>query len=151
LDLLPVVKELGLDLWKARAGPSELKARLLSSRQPIKVALMDQARFAGLGNLHAAEALFRAKLHPSKKPGSLSEDDWKRLAKAIRETLSFGVRTTEADEVHYVEEGGEVENPFFVYGRAGEPCRRCKTPIKKLPQAGRTTYYCPKCQQRKRG
>ena len=70
-----------------------------------------------------------------------------RLSEAIPFQLSEAVRLQEADEMHYLTEGGEVDNPFEVYKRAGEPCSRCGTPIADAPQGGRRTYWCPGCQR----
>lgn len=146
---LPSVAALGIDPWTEKATARVLKERVGSSSQPLKVALMDQGRISGLGNIHAAEALFRARIHPGRKPRSLSDAEWKRLAVAIRKGLEFALRQFDAEEVHYVEEGGAVKNPFHVYGRRDAPCRRCKAPIASFPQGGRTTYYCPGCQPKR--
>jgi formamidopyrimidine-DNA glycosylase len=147
LPELPAVKGLGVDpladglTWKA------LRDAVGSSRQDLKVALMDQGRIAGLGNIHAAEALYRAGLHPARKPGSLGDEDWKRLAAAILKGIDFALREQESEEIEYVEEPG-AENPFLIYGRAGEECRKCGTTVRSFTQGGRTTHYCPTCQPR---
>lgn len=142
---LPAIRQLGKDAFDGGLSAAELKEAIAGSKQSIKVALMDQARLAGLGNIHAAEALFRARIHPGRKVSSLSEEEWKRLAKAIAETLKFALDQQEGEEIDYVEEPG-TENPFLIYGRAGEKCGRCKTKVKSFVQQGRTTHYCPRCQ-----
>ncbi len=145
---LPVIRALGPDaLLDAPDGPAIEKALGRGGRH-LKVALMDQARLAGLGNLHAAEALFRARLHPARKVSTLGPGEWRALAAAIRATLAFALEAEGADELQYVEEPG-AENPFFVYGRAGLPCRRCQARVKSFAQAGRTTFYCPHCQPKR--
>lgn len=152
---LPAVKALGLDpLLDGAKGPgsalsaAQLQQALGSSRQDLKVALMDQGRLAGLGNIHAAEALFRAGLHPARKPASLSAAEWGKLARAIQATLDFAFRLNgEGDELDYLEEPG-TQNPFRIYGRAGEPCRKCRAPVESFAQGGRTTHFCPRCQPR---
>jgi formamidopyrimidine-DNA glycosylase len=126
---------------------AQLKAALGASRQPLKVALMDQGRLAGLGNIHAAEALFRARLHPARTPGSLSASEWTALQRAIHASLRFGLSSAgDGEEMDYVEEPG-APNPFRVYGRAGARCVRCKAAtVKAFTQGGRTTHFCPHCQ-----
>lgn len=140
------VAALGRDPLVDGLTPEQLEDALGRSKQDLKVALMDQSRLAGLGNIHAAEALFRARLHPGRKPTSLSKAEWGALAKAIDDGITFALEEEGDDgEIDYVEEPG-APNPFLVYGRAGEPCRRCKAIIKSFTQGGRTTHYCPSCQ-----
>lgn len=140
------VRKLGLDPLKEGLTAATLKKAIGKTRLPMKVALMDQARLAGLGNIHAAEACFRAGIHPGRAPETLTENEWKRLANAIRQAIAFALRQQQDEEIAYVEEPGS-DNPFHVYGRAGERCRKCKAAvIKSIPQGGRTTFFCPKCQ-----
>ena len=149
LEKRPGVAKLGFDPLRDGLTVAQLKDALGKSTQDLKVALMDQERIAGLGNIHAAEALFRAKLHPSRTPASLSEPEWKALTKGIQGTIDFALEEEgDGDEIEYVEEGGE--NPFLIYGRAGTPCRRCKTIVKSFTQGGRTTHFCPHCQPKTR-
>jgi formamidopyrimidine-DNA glycosylase len=155
LHALPAVKALGLDpLLDGAKGPgtpltgAQLQQALGSSKQDLKVALMDQERIAGLGNIHAAEALFRAGLHPSRKPASLTPAEWTRLARSIQATLDFAFKLNgEGDEMDYLEEPG-AKNPFRIYGRAGEACSKCRTRVESFAQGGRTTHFCPHCQPR---
>jgi len=146
---LEPIRSLGRDPLTDGLTPAQLKEALGGTRQPIKVALMDQSRIAGLGNIHAAEALYRARIHPARKPSSLREAEWSKLCSAILATIQFGLEEQDSEEIEYVEEPG-TENPFLVYGRAGERCRRCGTVIQSFIQAGRTTHFCPKCQPRRR-
>ena len=141
----PAVAKLGVDPLVDGLSVAQLRDAIGDSKQALKVALMDQERIAGLGNIHAAEALFRAKLHPSRKPASLTDDEWKRLAKAIIDGITFALDVEDGEEIEYVEEPG-AENPFLVYGHEGEPCPKCKTPIEAYTQGGRTTFVCPSCQ-----
>ncbi|HZJ54784.1 MAG TPA: bifunctional DNA-formamidopyrimidine glycosylase/DNA-(apurinic or apyrimidinic site) lyase [Myxococcaceae bacterium] len=145
LPNLPGVQALGPDPLLTPLSGRQLRDALGATRAPIKVALMDQRRLAGLGNIHAAEALWRARLHPSRPTRSLELPEWRRLATAIRRGLAFALAAEDAEEIAYVEEPG-TENPFKVYAREGEPCPRCGTPIRLLRQAGRRTDLCPHCQ-----
>ncbi len=145
---VPAVKKLGRDPLVDGLDWQQLKDAIGKTKLDLKVALMDQTRLAGLGNIHAAEALFRAGLHPGRKVKSLSDGEWKSLAKAIHKSLEFGLSEQDSDEIQYVEEPGS-ENPFLIYGRAGTPCRKCKTTVKSYTQGGRTTHFCPTCQSRR--
>jgi formamidopyrimidine-DNA glycosylase len=145
----PGLLALGPDALDEPLSGPRLALALSRTRRPLKVALMDQALLAGLGNLHVAEALFRARLHPARAPASLSQTEWRALAAAIRKTLAFALETQGGDEVQYLEDSGAL-NPFFVYGRAGEPCRTCGAAVESFPQSGRTTFFCPKCQPQPR-
>jgi formamidopyrimidine-DNA glycosylase len=141
---LEAVKALGRDPLVDGLTAGQLQEALGSSRQDLKVALMDQGRVTGLGNIHAAEALFRAGLHPARKPASLTPEEWERLAEAIHASLAFGLEEQQGEEPAYLEEG--AENRFLVYGRAGTACARCGTAVESFTQAGRTTHCCPRCQ-----
>lgn len=145
LDDLPVVRALGVDPLVDGLSPRVLAERVGPSRQALKVALLDQGRVAGLGNIHAAEALYRARLHPERLPGSLSKAEWGALTKGILATFRLALEDADEEEIEYVEEGGR--NPFLVYGRAGERCRRCKGTFESFTQGGRTTHFCPGCQR----
>ena len=104
-----------------------------------------------MGNIQATEALWLAKIDPWRPSKSLTEKELSSLVRAIHETIARTLKDQEAHEgkdgrITYVEEPG-AENPFFVYGRAGEKCPRCKkATLAKITQAGRTTTYCPRCQ-----
>lgn len=133
----------------AIASPRALTARFDGARVAIKTALLDQERIAGLGNIHAGEALFLARLHPMRRVGSLSTREWQRLFAGIRETLDRALaaldRLDESGEpLVYLSAGGA--NPFLVYGRQGEPCPRCRAPIARHVHAARSTYLCAHCQ-----
>ncbi len=145
LHQLPEVTQLGPDPLLERLEGPALAERFRRSRSPLKVALLDQRRLAGLGNIHAAEALWRAKLSPLRPVSSLTAAEWKRLATAIRTVIRFALARQDDEDIAYVEEPG-TPNPFRVYGRAGKPCLRCEASIKRVRQAGRTTYFCPRCQ-----
>jgi formamidopyrimidine-DNA glycosylase len=141
---LDAVKALGRDPLADGLTAEQLQQALGASRQELKVALMDQGRVTGLGNIHAAEALFRAGLHPARKPASLTPEEWKALAEAIHASLAFGLEEQQGEEPAYLEDG--AENRFLIYGRVGSPCARCGTTVESFPQGGRTTHCCPRCQ-----
>jgi formamidopyrimidine-DNA glycosylase len=145
--------ELGPDALEVTTGPA--LAACFAGRggrplaAPIKTALMDQSRLAGLGNIHAAEALFLARIHPDRATGSLRAAEWEALARGVHETLSRTLASMRDDEeLVYVSDGGP--NPFHVYGKEGEPCPACGAPIRRDEHAGRGTYYCGKCQKKTR-
>lgn len=132
--------------------PQILGRRLAGRRAPLKTALLDQRTVAGLGNIYVDEALWRAGLHPLRRAGSLGRPSLERLHDAIRETLEIGIArqgSTLRDYALPSGEGGSMQREFRVYGRGGEPCERCGTPIAKTRVAGRGTWYCTRCQRRR--
>jgi formamidopyrimidine-DNA glycosylase len=135
---------LGPDALSGLDGPA-LAARM-GSRGQLKVLLMDQARLAGVGNIQAAETLYRAKVGPWASPASLDEAAWDRVATELESQLQYTIAVTDADDVAYMSDGAHVDNPFAVYGREGESCRLCGTTIVKSRQGGRATFWCPGCQ-----
>jgi formamidopyrimidine-DNA glycosylase len=127
-----------------------LGERLEGRRAPIKAALLDQRTVAGLGNIYVDEALWRARVHPRQPAGTLDRDEIARVTRGIREALRAGIARQGASLRDYsTPDGrrGRMQEEFRVYGRAGEPCFRCGTPIDKIRAAGRGTWYCPSCQQ----
>ena len=117
---------------------------------PIKAALLDQRTLAGVGNIYADEALWRARIHPLREAGGLTATSSRRFTGAIRAALRAGIARQGATLRDYrTPDGasGSMQHEFKVYGRAGEPCERCGTPIEKIRAAGRGTWYCPACQR----
>jgi formamidopyrimidine-DNA glycosylase len=141
LDVHPAGVELELGLGPDaadRGWTAETLGRALAKRRgPVKPALLDQKLVAGLGNIYAAEALWRARISPAHRADSLSEKQVRALRSAIAAVIAraTGSRYTDDDTVK-----------LDVYGREGMPCRRCGTAIERITQAGRSTYFCPKCQ-----
>ena len=143
----------------ARLGPEPLApsftaARLgalaLGRRAPVKAFLLDQRRIAGVGNIYADEALWRARIHPRRPAGGLDAVEIARLHRAVRAALRRGVElqgSTLRDYVTPDGDGGGMQHEFHVYGRLGEPCDRCGRPIERTVIAGRGTWYCPRCQR----
>jgi formamidopyrimidine-DNA glycosylase len=127
-----------------------LAARLQGRRAPLKAALLDQRAAAGLGNIYADEALWRAKIHPLRPAGSLTGREVGRLNRAIKDALRAGIArqgTTLRDYRTPNGAAGSMQEELRVYGREGEPCPRCRTPITKTKAGGRGTWFCPSCQQ----
>jgi len=126
-----------------------LAARLERRRVPIKAALLDQRTLAGVGNIYADEALWYAQVHPLRPSRELDGGDVARIHRCVRRALRTGIERQGASLRDYaLPDGapGTMQHEFRVYGRAGEPCDRCGTPIEKIRAAGRGTWYCPRCQ-----
>jgi formamidopyrimidine-DNA glycosylase len=127
-----------------------LAARLRGRRAPIKAAILDQRAAAGLGNIYADEALWRAKIHPLRPAGSLTGREVGRLNRGIKEALQAGIArqgTTLRDYRTPNGGRGSMQEELRVYGREGEPCPRCGAAITKTTAGGRGTWFCPRCQQ----
>jgi formamidopyrimidine-DNA glycosylase len=123
-----------------------LADRLAGRKAPLKAAILDQRTVAGLGNIYADEALWHARLNPLRPAGTLSADEVAALRDGIRKALRLGIRRQGADLGDGAYAGGRMQEDFRAYGREGEPCPRCGTPIVKTRVAGRGTWYCPKDQ-----
>lgn len=133
------------DAYKAK----HLAERLEGRKAPIKAAILDQRTVAGVGNIYADEALWRARIHPLTPAQALDPHQVAALYRAIREALRAGIRRQGSTLRDYrLPDGGEggAQHEFRVYGRGGDPCERCGTPIDKIRVAGRGTWYCPACQ-----
>ncbi|MBE3578235.1 MAG: bifunctional DNA-formamidopyrimidine glycosylase/DNA-(apurinic or apyrimidinic site) lyase [Limnochordales bacterium] len=144
----------------ARLGPEPLSddwtvegfwQRLEGRRQPIKSLLLNQEVVAGIGNIYADEALFRARIHPLTAAGEMSRDQAERLFAAVREVLAEAIAwggTTFRDYQDAQGKRGEYVTQLRVYGREGEPCPECGTTIELLRIGGRSAHFCPRCQER---
>jgi len=133
-----------------RAFTTARFARGLEGRRaPIKGALLDQRAVAGVGNIYADEALWLARIHPERPAGELDAEEVAGLRRAIRRVLRLGIERQGATLRDYRDPNGRagaMQHEFRVYGRGGEPCERCGTPIAKTRVAGRGTWLCPSCQ-----
>ena len=142
------IAEVGPDAL-AEATAARLAEAAAATARTIKEVLMDQRVFGGIGNIYAAEALYRARLHPASRARAVARDR-KALAaliRAVRAALEHGLAQLADDELPaYVEEG--APNPFLVYDRQGQPCPRCAVPLTAMTLGGRTTTFCRKCQHR---
>ena len=122
-------------------------------RAPVKHVLMDSHRVVGVGNIYASESLFRARIHPLEAAGRIGLARYQRLAGAVRETLSDAIRaggSTLRDFVGGDGKPGYFQQQYFVYGRDGEPCRVCDTPIQRIVSGQRAGFLCPQCQRKGR-
>jgi formamidopyrimidine-DNA glycosylase len=140
---------LGEEPFAAAFTAAALGRRLAKRRAPLKAALLDQRSLAGMGNIYADEALWRARLHPLRPAGTLTQPELRRLHRAVRAALDAGIRRQGATLRDYrTPDGGRgsMQDEFRVYGREGGQCDRCGTPIEKTRVAGRGTWYCPTCQ-----
>ena len=129
---------------------ASLERAFANRRAPVKAALLDQRAAAGVGNIYADEALWRARIHPLRPAGSLSSEELAALRTALRQVLQTGIARQGATLRDYrAPDGarGSMQDRFRVYGRAGEPCPRCGTPIEKIRAGGRGTWFCPSCQR----
>jgi len=130
-----------------------LRALARGRRAPIKAFLLDQRRIAGVGNIYADEALFRAGIHPLRPTGRLDRADWARLREGIEEALAAGIDAKGAtieDFRHVDGQRGSFQDRFLVYRRAGLACPRCGSTVRKIVVAGRGTHICEHCQRRPR-
>jgi formamidopyrimidine-DNA glycosylase len=144
---------LGLEPLSPDFTVEALRALARGRRAPVKAFLLTQERLAGVGNIYADEALFRARIHPLRPVGMLKRGQIEGLRDAVVESLEAGIDAKGAtiDDFRNTDGAeGRFQDEFLVYGRADEPCVRCGTPIRKLRAAGRGTYVCESCQRRPR-
>ena len=131
-----------------------LRGALRDRRAPLKAFLMDQRRIAGVGNIYADEALFRARLHPLRAAGSVGPREAQRLHAAVLETLQAGIDHEGSSIESFIDPAGQrgsFQEILSVYQRTGEPCRVCGTTVERVVVGGRGTHYCPRCQPRRGG
>jgi formamidopyrimidine-DNA glycosylase len=159
---LPDVAALGPDPILDGLRPERLARILAGTKRPVKDVLLDQRSLAGLGNIYATEALWRARVHPARPADGVTRREAARLAGTSLGVLTESVARFRAEERRrirrllagaadayagplYLAEGSG-EQTFDVYGRAGSPCRRCGTEIQVMVVSGRTSAFCPRCQ-----
>jgi formamidopyrimidine-DNA glycosylase len=158
LDLSPIEK-LGPEPLDKNFSPELFWESLKKSRQSIKVKLLDQGLIAGVGNIYASEALFRAGISPKRRANRLTLAQAKKLLRAIRDVLNDSIKAGSTfsmkakdggpDAVFYFDDGSEsyYERHLRAYDRGGKPCLNCGTKIVRITQAARSTYFCPRCQR----
>jgi formamidopyrimidine-DNA glycosylase len=148
-----------LEAFFARAGlgpepfelkPADWRRRLAKTNRAIKAVLLDQGVVAGVGNIYADEALFQARLHPARRASDLEPAEAERLRRAVATVLRRAIERRGASIRDYVGGSGlpgGYQEEFLVYGRTGQPCPRCGTAIASMRLGGRSSHYCPACQQ----
>lgn len=167
LDLTPV-ENLGPEPLDDTFTPEKFARELKRSRQPIKVKLLDQSLVAGVGNIYASEALFLAGISPRRAANRVTRAEVEKLWRAIREVLTTAIKCGSTVPLNF--SGGKSDGLFYygsapgngdsvtggtdfyterlrVYDRHGQPCFKCKTPLKRIVQAARSTFFCPQCQK----
>lgn len=123
--------------------------RLHRTRRSIKAALLDQAIVAGVGNIYADESLFEARIHPTQPANVIDAESADRLRRALARVMTKAVEYRGSSIRNYLDgngDRGQYQQEFRVYGRFGDPCTKCRTPIERIRLAGRSTHFCPKCQ-----
>jgi len=151
LDRDPSLRLLGPDPLAVPRDGAALRSAARGARTSIKTWLLDQRRIAGVGNIYASEVLFRARIDPRRRAGALSPEEWARVAREVPAVLEESIArmgTTFSTYRTIWNEPGAYGEKLLVYDRAGEPCRHCGTPLKRIVQNGRSTYFCPSCQRR---
>jgi formamidopyrimidine-DNA glycosylase len=148
LEALAPIGALGIEPLTPGYTREEFEA-LLARDQEIKRLLLDQHKLAGLGNIYANESLFEAGIHPLRAASGLRSSERTRLYRAIPAVLERAIAAGGTSMRSYQMPSGELgrfQENFSVYDRAGSPCPRCGTAIERLPQGGRSSYFCRKCQ-----
>jgi len=150
LDRDPALAPLGPDPIAEPPTGATLEAVARGLRSSVKVFLLDQRRVAGIGNIYASEILHRAGVDPRRRAGALDRAEWDRVAAETGRVLGEAIErmgTTFSAYRTLWNEPGAYGERLLVYDRAGEPCRRCGTPIRRIVQAQRSSFYCPSCQR----
>jgi formamidopyrimidine-DNA glycosylase len=146
----PLLRHLGPEPLEAGFDGGTLWRASRKRRVAVKQFIMDAKVVVGVGNIYASEALFRAGIRPGRQAGGLTRAECDRLAAAIRRVLAKAIEvggTTLRDYVGVDGNPGYFRQKLFVYERAGEPCRKCGTPVRQRVQGQRSTYWCPACQK----
>ncbi|MBU0621418.1 MAG: bifunctional DNA-formamidopyrimidine glycosylase/DNA-(apurinic or apyrimidinic site) lyase [Gammaproteobacteria bacterium] len=146
----PLLASLGPEPLEKNFDGDYLYAATRKRKTAIKLVIMDNHVVVGVGNIYANEALFRAGIRPQLAAGKLSRERCLLLVKAIREVLRAAIRKGGSSLRDYVDSDGNAgyfQQHYFVYGRSGQPCKHCDTPIKQIRQGQRSSFYCPTCQK----
>jgi formamidopyrimidine-DNA glycosylase len=143
-DLDRVLSNIGIDPLTRAFTPEWLVQAASASKQPAKLFLMDQSIIAGVGNIYAAEALFRARIDPRKPMSGIRRPKLEALHAAVVDILRQGIK---AAVIAYSKPGDYSDTRFIVYDRKDEPCDTCGRKIRRIVQGGRSTYFCPGCQR----
>ena len=150
LEAYFAVRKLGPEPTEADFLLPPFAAALSRSKKPIKPYLLEQTLVVGLGNIYVDEALWRARIHPARPAASLKPAEVKRLREQIIEVLQLGIEKRGSTIRTYrnaLGEDGTMQDFLQVYGKTGQPCARCGSPIEKIKLGGRGTHLCPHCQK----
>jgi len=146
----PLLQDLGPEPLEEKFDAAHLYRVTRKKTAAIKLVIMDSHAVVGVGNIYANEALFRTGIRPQLAAGKLSKPRCARLVQTIRETLTQAIAlggSSLRDFVNSEGKPGYFQQHYWVYGRAGEPCHACGTPIKHIKQGQRSSFYCPVCQR----
>jgi len=149
-NIITGLKQLGIEPFSPEFSPDYLNKKLYKRHRPIKTALLDQTTIAGLGNIYADEALFLSGIRPTTICKDLTENQIEQLHLAILKVLQTSIDaggTTFSNFLNVKGVNGNYGGVAWVYNRAGQPCRICDTSLEKIKLAGRSTHFCPQCQQ----
>ena len=149
-DTYSGIGKLGLEPLSCECNAEYLKNKLGKRKKKIKECLLDQSVIAGIGNIYSDEILFRAKICPARSADSLTPKEWKRLAEMIPKCLSFFIEKNRIGHEDYLQTKGQDyrNTPFLqVYGHANEPCPNCGETLVRVVISGRSSVYCPNCQE----
>ncbi|MCX7955577.1 MAG: bifunctional DNA-formamidopyrimidine glycosylase/DNA-(apurinic or apyrimidinic site) lyase [Patescibacteria group bacterium] len=143
----------GIDVLSKKFTVNCLTEITKKSKKPIKLLLMDQEKLTGIGNIYANDSLFLAKIHPQRLSNSLTKKEIKNLYQSIIKEIKKGIKdkgSSGADEAFILPDGskGTHQRNFLVYQQEKKPCPRCQTPIKRIKQNNRSSFFCPKCQNK---
>jgi formamidopyrimidine-DNA glycosylase len=150
VDSHPLIAHLGVEPLSAALNGVRLHRLCRGLRISAKQFLMDAKRIVGVGNIYASESLFRARIDPRKRAGRISLAEAQKLVSAVKATLRAAIKAGGSSLRDFVGSDGAsgyFQNRTQVYDRAGMPCRRCRTPIRRIVQGARATYFCPSCQR----
>ncbi len=149
MDAHPYFAALGPEPVGNSLTPEHLASAFAGKGAPVKAALLDQSIIAGLGNIYVCEALFRARISPKRKAGDVTPDEITRLVPIIRAVISEAIEAGGSSLRDHAQVSGELgyfQHRFAVYDREDEPCTVCGTPIARITQSGRSSFFCPSCQ-----
>ena len=150
LDINKNFVHLGLEPFANNFNKEYLKEKFKNKKSPIKTVMMDSKIVVGIGNIYASEILFRCNINPILPANKLSKPKLDLLVQKIQEVLDEAIKkggSTLRDYVQADGNKGQFQDQFKVYGKEGNGCHICKSSILKIVQAGRATFYCPKCQK----
>jgi formamidopyrimidine-DNA glycosylase len=151
LERHKLLAHLGVEPLSEAFSGAVLHTHARGRRVSVKLLLMNHAIVVGVGNIYASESLFRARINPKAAAGRIARARYEALAQAVRDTLATALEaggSSLRDFVHADGARGYFQQQYTVYDREGEPCRVCTTPIRRITQGQRSTFYCPRCQRR---